>query len=155
MNTAAHTAYAPTHHYSAHNFFPLVLLGLLSQTLFTGLSGMRSAWNLNIVFTLLVNPLFVLKDVGGVEVTAAESTSVRVKSSDDSNFEISSGSAGDRGKDSSSGTTDREKRQGLHNQDPSLVVNTWTGDFSSATARAWDVLRFEDGSVLDAVEQVG
>lgn len=38
--------------------------------------------------------------------------------------------------------------------DSRLVVNTWTGDFSSATARAWDVLRSKDGSVLDAVEQV-
>lgn len=38
--------------------------------------------------------------------------------------------------------------------DSRLVVNTWTGDFSSATARAWDVLRSKDGGVLDAVEQV-
>lgn len=38
--------------------------------------------------------------------------------------------------------------------DSSLVVNTWTGDFSSATARAWDVLRSKDGGLLDAVEQV-
>lgn len=38
--------------------------------------------------------------------------------------------------------------------DSRLVVNTWTGDFSSATARAWDVLRSKDGGILDAVEQV-
>eukprot|EP00752_Nemacystus_decipiens_P003978 g3643.t1 len=37
--------------------------------------------------------------------------------------------------------------------DRRLVVNTWTGDFSSATARAWDVLCSKDGVVLDAVEQ--
>lgn len=38
--------------------------------------------------------------------------------------------------------------------DSRLVVNTWTGDFSSATTRAWNVLRSKDGGVLDAVEQV-
>lgn len=38
-----------------------------------------------------------------------------------------------------------------------LVVNTWTGDFSQATARAWDALSSEEAhspAVLDAVEQV-
>ena len=40
-------------------------------------------------------------------------------------------------------------------RDSRLVVNTWTGDFSSATARAWEVLTSEDSDVLlDAVEQV-
>lgn len=38
--------------------------------------------------------------------------------------------------------------------DSRLVVNTWTGDFSSATARAWEVLHSKDGDVLDAVEEV-
>ncbi|CAM9599214.1 unnamed protein product [Ectocarpus sp. 4 AP-2014] len=36
-----------------------------------------------------------------------------------------------------------------------LVVNTWTGDFSQATARAWDALSSEEAhspAVLDAVE---
>lgn len=40
--------------------------------------------------------------------------------------------------------------------DSRLVVNTWTGDFSHATARAWEVLSSEDGGdvLLDAIEQV-
>ncbi len=40
--------------------------------------------------------------------------------------------------------------------DSRLVVNTWTGDFSHATARAWEVLSSEDGggALLDAIEQV-
>lgn len=49
---------------------------------------------------------------------------------------------------------------GVSAQDDSmlpLVVNTWTGDFSQATARAWDVLSSEEAhplAVLDAVEHV-
>jgi len=40
-------------------------------------------------------------------------------------------------------------------RDSPLVVNTWTGDFSHATARAWEVLSSGDGDVLlDAIEQV-
>lgn len=37
-----------------------------------------------------------------------------------------------------------------------LVVNTWTGDFSMATERAWDALSSggAESSVLDAIEQV-
>ena len=37
-----------------------------------------------------------------------------------------------------------------------LVVNTWTGDFSKATERAWDVIGAggADSALLDAVEQV-
>lgn len=37
-----------------------------------------------------------------------------------------------------------------------LVVNTWTGDFSRATERAWDAISSGrmHSAVLDAVEQV-
>lgn len=37
-----------------------------------------------------------------------------------------------------------------------LVVNTWTGDFSKATERAWDVISSggTTSAVLDAIEQV-
>lgn len=37
-----------------------------------------------------------------------------------------------------------------------VVVNTWTGDFSRATERAWDALSSggPTSSVLDAIEQV-
>lgn len=115
---------------------------------------MESSWNHKIAFALLVNPFFLL-EVGGVDAIAVSGSTSTAVSSDYSNFKISSGRSGDSGRDSSSGTAHRENRQGLHLQDPSLVVNTWTGDFSSATARAWEVLRSEDGNVLDAVEQVG
>lgn len=38
-----------------------------------------------------------------------------------------------------------------------LVVNTWTGDFSGATQRAWDVIsspKTNDSTILDAIEEV-
>lgn len=37
-----------------------------------------------------------------------------------------------------------------------LVVNTWTGDFSRATERAWDAISSgtTTSAVLDAIEQV-
>lgn len=130
------------------NFHIHACLGcLLAHTSATAHSArwlltMKCSWNRNIVFTLLVDPFFLLK-VPGVGATAVSGS--QTTSSDDSNFNIFSSGSGDSGRD----------RQTLHLRDPSLVVNTWTGDFSSATARAWDVLRSEDSSVLDAVEQVG
>lgn len=37
-----------------------------------------------------------------------------------------------------------------------LVVNTWTGDFSSATERAWEIISSAStkSALLDAVEKV-